>query len=139
MSKSSETLQQNTPAAKPEALSPRDALYATVKSYRDLKPNYDGDGANPPEQNDVNNMLSFIDHIPDSAIDSVRPIAAKYDSGFLWDKPGKHYLELIFDEGEITFYGKLGDRRYKGTVDYDENAVPEKLKQFLFDLFPGQD
>jgi len=123
--------QQNTPAAK------RRALSAEVASYRDLKPNYDGDGANPPEQNDVNNMLSFIDHIPDSAIDSVEPEAAKYDSGFTWDKPGKYYLELLFVEGKITFYGELGDRRYKGTEDYDENAIPEQLQQALSDMFPG--
>jgi len=131
---------QQTPqksTSKREELSPRDALYATVKSYRDLEVGFDGDGGNPPEQNDVNNMLSFIDHIPDSAIDSVEPQAIDGESGFEWDEPGKHHLEVIFVDGEMSFFGRMDGREILGDVDYDENAIPEKLRQFLSDMFPG--
>jgi len=131
MLKSPETSQQNTPASK------REALFAEVASYGDLKPDFDGDGGNPPAQNDVNNMLSFIDHIPDSAIDSVEPQAIDGESGFKWDEPGKHYLLIIFEDSEISFFGRIGDRRYRGDVDYDESAIPEKLQLLLSDIFPG--
>jgi len=124
--------------SKREALSVRDALHAKVAAYGKLEPNYNGDNEQPPEQNDVGNMLSFIDHIPDSAIDRAEPyIADDGEIGFSWRKHGHYCLTIIFMDGEMSFGGEMDGKVIQDDVDYDENAVPDELKQFLSDLYAG--
>jgi len=135
MPKPSETSQQNTPAAKREALS------AKIASYADLAPDFDGYGGHAPAPQDIENARSFIQHIPDAGMESVQAlVVGDGEVGFEWKEPEKNYLEIVFSEGEISFFGDMlsSGERLNGDADYDENAIPEKLQRLLSDLFPNR-
>lgn len=118
----------------------RIAIRAEISGFRKLLYDWDGDDGHVPNEKDIQNAISFIRHIPDLGIDTASTIVAgDGEVGFEWKKP-EHYLEISFSEGDISFFGDMPNNgeRLLGEAVYDENAIPEKLRQLISAIFRRQ-
>jgi len=130
MPKPSETSQQNTPAAKREALSAR------IASYANLEPGFNGHNEYVPKQADVDNARSFIGIIPEKGLDTVKTmVICDGEVDFEWRGENLH-LGVGFIDGKISFSGDMphsgeevdGEERYTG-------ALPAELLRLMAAIF----
>ena len=106
-------------------------LAREIKSYAQLKPDWDGYGGRAPAQVDIDNAVDFLMSLRGG--DIPRPmVAGDGDVGFTW-RTESAYLEIGFcDEGQISFYGKTPDGGEAwGDNDYAKEGVPAKLRELL--------
>ena len=106
-------------------------LAREIKSYAQLKPDWDGYGGHAPARVDIDNAVDFLMSLRGG--DIPRPmVAGDGDVGFTW-RTESAYLEIGFcDEGQISFYGKTPDGgKAGGDNDYAKEGVSAKLRELL--------
>lgn len=130
------------PSRKIEILSPelteRRIMAQELLQYQELSANWDGDNGHAPSLSDIENALAFMDHIPDEGIISAESmVAGDGDVGFYW-RGDNFYLEIGFQDGNISFYGKTSEgEKIGGDERFDGVSVPEKLDYWMKFIFSG--
>lgn len=128
------------PSRKIEILSPalteRRIMAQELLQYQELSADWDGDNGHAPALLDIENAVAFMDHIPDKGIASAKlMVAGDGDVGFYW-RNDNFYLEIGFQDGNISFYGKPSEgEKIGGDERFDGVSVPEKLDYWMKFIF----
>lgn len=125
-----------------EILSPeltkRRTMIQDLLQYQELPADWDGDNGHAPDLLDIKNAVTFMKHIPDEGIASAKlMVAGDGDVGFYW-RHDNFYLEIGFQDGNISFYGKTSEgEKIGGDEIFDVASVPQKLDYWMKSIFGG--
>lgn len=106
------------------------------QKYGALPDDWDGDNGYAPALSDIENALAFMNHLPEEGITSAKlMVAGDGDVGFCWEHDN-HYLEIGFQDGSISFYGKTSEgEKITGDEVFSAVSVPQKLDYLMKSIF----
>lgn len=116
----------------------RQVIAQEFRKYGALPDDWDGENGYAPAPLDIENAVAFMEHIPDKGIASAKlMVAGDGDVGFYW-RHDNFYLEIGFQDGNISFYGKMPEgEKIGGDEIFDVASVPKKLDYWMEFIFSG--
>jgi hypothetical protein len=106
-----------------------------LKSYSAYPANWDGDGANAPDQEAIDHAISFLNTIP-MGVGLPKPmLLASGEPALYWEASG-FYAEIGFDRTG-RFYA-FGERPGRPSVYIDEMPIEEGFPTKLLELMRGR-
>ena len=110
----------------------RSLLVAEILAYRDLQPDWDGEGGDAPSQEAINEALRFLDFVkPDTKAKGT--VSGDGEVGVYWRRPGAFIDVSFYGDGKIYYYARIDSDQFevKGTLPFSGRQIPKDLARAI--------